>query len=191
MPVTTIVGIQGKNWALLGADTRISDEEKIYQMPKTIAKIIEIEEGIFIACAGDLRAINILQGGMRINNQNLSMSNEHYLTNVFIPTLRKVFTNHGYERTQEGVSSMESEFLLAYYGQLYAIGSDYSWIQDSRGLYGLGSGGSIALGALAALVTPTPQRTMAKKMATQALDIACAYNADSAPPYTLKICELQ
>lgn len=187
--MTTIVGIQGKNWALIGADTRISDEEMIYQMPKSISKIIEIEEGIYIACAGDLRAINILQGGVKFNVRNQTDSNEQYLTNVFIPALRKVFTNHGYERTQEGVSSTESEFLLAYYGQLYAIGSDYSWIQDSRGLYGLGSGGTLALGALSALAPPSPQKALAKKMATQALDIACAYNADSAPPYTLRICE--
>jgi len=41
--MTTLVGIQGRNWALLGADTRIADDSTIYRLAKGHSKIIEHE----------------------------------------------------------------------------------------------------------------------------------------------------
>jgi choline dehydrogenase len=101
----------------------------------------------------------------------------------------KAFVEAGYEKTTEGQSSHESEFLIIYNGKIYEVGSDYSWVQDSRGVYGLGSAGSIALGALACLSGDLVTRAEARKWANKALEIACEYNSDSAPPFHLVIKE--
>jgi len=64
--MTTLVGIQGRNWALLGADTRIAEDGSIYQMVKGSSKILQLDD-FTIACAGDVRAINILESGLKIS----------------------------------------------------------------------------------------------------------------------------
>ena len=184
--MTTLVGIQGRNWALLGADTRIADDSTIYKLAKGHSKIIEHEE-FTIACAGDLRAINILQAGLKLPKTYVAQNDSHFVTSFLIPAMRKAFADAGYEKTTEGQSSHESEFLVAYHGKIYEIGSDYSWVQDSRGVYALGSGGAIALGALASMQGDTTTRTEARKIANKALEIASAYNSDTAPPFHVVI----
>ena len=180
--MTTLIGIQGRNWALLGADTRIADNSTIYKMAKGHSKIIETED-FTIACAGDLRAINIIQAGLKLPRTYIAKDDAHFITAFLIPTMRKAFTDAGYEKTSDGQSSHESEFLVIYKGNIYEIGSDYSWVQDARGIYALGSGGAIALGALASMQGDLVTRTEARKMANKALEIASAYNSDTAPPF--------
>jgi hypothetical protein len=58
--MTTIVAVQGDGWAVVGADSRISDEGRIYSMAKGCGKIVRNADYLFGA-AGDLRAINILE----------------------------------------------------------------------------------------------------------------------------------
>ena len=179
--MTTLVGIQGKSWALLGADTRITSEGTIYRMAKNHSKIVDVD-GVLIASAGDVRGANILEYGLKIPKVT-AKSDEHFITSFLIPAIRQAFADAGYEKTSDGVSSHETEFLVAYNGKIFEIDSDYSWVQDSRNIYALGSGGAIALGALATLVGDSVTRTEARKWAIKALDIASDYNADTAPPY--------
>jgi len=183
--VTTLVGIQGRSWALIGADTRISSDGTIYKMPKGQSKIVEID-GILIASAGDVRGANILDHQLKIPKVS-AKSDEHYITAFLIPAIRQAFADAGYEKTSDGVSSHETEFLVAYNGRIYEIDSDYSWIQDSRNIYALGSGGLIALGALATLVGDSITRTEARKWALKSLEIASQYNSDTAPPFHILI----
>lgn len=183
--MTTLVGIQGRNWALLGADTRITSEGTIYRMPKKYSKITDID-GILIASAGDVRGANILDYGLKIPKVT-AKSDEHFITCFLIPAIRQAFADSGFEKTSDGVSSHEGEFLVAYKGRIYEIDSDYSWVQDSRNIYALGSGGQIAIGALATLVGDSITRSEARQWATKALDVASQYNADTAPPFHIVI----
>ena len=50
-------------------------------------------------------------------------------------------------------------------------------------------GGAIALGALACLSGDAVTRAEGRKWATKALEIACEYNADTAPPFHIVIKE--
>lgn len=186
--MTTIVGIQGRNWALLGADSRIADNSTIYKMVKGYSKIIEGED-FTLACAGDVRAINLLQSLLKLPKTFVAKDDAHFITGFLIPAIRKVFIDAGHEKTLEGQSSHESDFLVIYNGKIYEIGSDYAWVQDSRGIYGIGSGGSFALGALACLTGVSINRSEARRWATKALEIACDYNSDSAPPFHIVIKE--
>ena len=172
--MTTLVGIQARNWALLGADTRVTEDGSIYQMAKERSKIIQHDD-FTIACAGDMRAINILESGLKIPKTTVVKNDAHFVTGFLVPA--------GYEKTSEGQSSHESEFLVIYHAKIYALGGDYSWVQDSRGIYALGSGGQVALGALASLVGDTITRRDARTWALKALDIASKYNSDTAPPF--------
>lgn len=186
--MTTLIGIQGRNWALLGADTRVADDSTIYKMTKSNSKIIE-HEYFTIACAGDLRAINILQSELKLPRSFVAKNDAHFITGFLIPAMRKAFADAGYEKTVDGQSTHDTEFLVIYNGQIYEIGEDYAWIQDARGIYGLGSGGAIALGALAAIKGHVVTKTEARKWAAKALEIACEYNSGSAPPFDIVIRE--
>lgn len=186
--MTTLIGIQGRNWALLGADSRIADDSRIYKLPKGHSKIIE-HELFTIACAGDLRAINILQSELKLPRTFVAKDDAHFMTAFLIPAIRKAFADAGYEKTTEGQSTHDSEFLVIFNGKIYELGSDYSWVQDARGIYGLGSGGSLALGALACLSGDLVSRAEARKWASKALEVACEYNSDSAPPFHIVIKE--
>lgn len=183
--MTTLIGIQGKSWALLGADTRVTSEGTIYRMPKSQSKIVAIED-VVIASAGDVRGANILQHGLKIPKVT-AKSDEHFVTSFLIPAIRQAFSDAGYEKTSDGVSSHETEFLVAYNGRIYEIDCDYSWVQDARNIYALGSGGAIAIGALATMVGDSITKTEARKWALKALDVASQYNADTAPPFHIHI----
>lgn len=186
LPMTTLVGIQGRNWALLGADTRIAEDGSIYQMVKGSSKILQHDD-FTIACAGDMRAINILESGLKIPKSTFIKNDAHFVTAFLIPAIKKAFFDAGYEKTTEGQTSHESEFLIIYHAKIYALGGDYSWIQDARGIYALGAGGQIALGALATLVGDTVNRREARAWALKALDVASKYNSDTAPPFHVVI----
>jgi hypothetical protein len=166
----------------LGADSRIADDSTIYKLAKGYSKIIE-HELFTIACAGDLRAINILKAGLKIPKNYVAQNDDDFITVLLIPAMRKAFSDGGYEKTSDGQSSHESEFLVVYKAKIYELGSDYSWVRDSRGVYAIGSGGQIALGALASMHGDFITRTEAKKVAAKALEIASDYNSDTAPPF--------
>lgn len=183
--MTTLIGIQGRSWALVGADTRVTSDGTIYRMPKNQSKIVSVD-GILIASAGDVRGGNILEHGLKIPKVT-SKSDEHFITSYLIPAIRTAFSDAGYEKTSDGVSSHETEFLVIYNGKIYEVDSDYSWVQDSRNIYALGSGGMIALGSLATMVGDSITKTEARKWALKALEVASQYNADTAPPFHVVI----
>ena len=189
LPMTTLVGIQARNWALLGADTRVTEDGSIYQMAKERSKIIQHDD-FTIACAGDMRAINILESGLKIPKSTFIKNDAQFVTGFLVPAMKKAFCDAGYEKTSEGQASHESEFLVIYKAKIYALGGDYSWVQDSRGIYALGSGGQVALGALASLVGDSITRRDARAWALKALDIASNYNSDTAPPFHVVIKDL-
>ena len=58
--MTTIAAIQGENWAAIGYDSRLTeDNSKIYTLPKDNGKVNR-NGPYLIGAAGDMRAINIL-----------------------------------------------------------------------------------------------------------------------------------
>lgn len=178
--MTTIVGVQGSGWAVIAGDSRVSTD-RVYSLADT-GKVVNHGE-IVIASCGDLRGVNLLAHAFKPPAINGSTDMDEWITMKFIPALRKCYELHGYEKKENEVVSTENEILVAARGIIYEIGDDYSWIRDRTGLYGLGSGGDIALGALAILnahVADTPEE--AAQLASLAVEVASRFDPATGRP---------
>jgi ATP-dependent protease HslVU (ClpYQ) peptidase subunit len=110
-----------------------------------------------------------------------------YMTQKFIPQMRKNFVDAGIDMKEDGdVAQNEGGFLVSIKGQVFSISDDYSWDTDVRNVYVMGSGGDVALGALAALgVEKVKTVNQAETMIRKAIAIAIQYdNMCSEPIHT-------
>lgn len=148
--MTVIIGIQGPSWALLACDSRTSEESGRHLITPN-PKIIN-NNGILIAGSGASRGSNILQFGYVVPKPKPGQNLDHYISRVFIPRMHDEFKKAGYDMKEDGdVASQDSAFFVAVRGVIYPIWQDYSWDTDESGVYYMGSGGDVALGALDAL----------------------------------------
>lgn len=190
--MTTIIGIQGEDYCLLVADTRITSTSEdgtpnqINTLRQDTSKIA-INGKYAIGTAGDLRAINLLTHTLQLPACPPNLKNkklDEFITNKIIPTIRNLFETHGYTTHEPKTNKAEhdSELLLAINNTLYLIDGDYAWFTDQTGIYATGTGAPYALGALTA--QPTPKNsTQAKKQALKAIAIASKYDPNTGHPY--------
>lgn len=168
--MTTIVGIQGDGWAVLGSDSRsTSDAGSMVNM--ATPKIVQ-NGPYLIAGAGSVRGCNILQFGWTPPKPRGDL--DKFMTKHFIPAMRKVFLENGYDiKAESQAAEHDSEFLVAIDGVIYPIYDDYSWERSADPYYTIGSGGKYALGALMASsyeYTFNPEG--AEKLVYEAISIA-------------------
>jgi ATP-dependent protease HslVU (ClpYQ) peptidase subunit len=180
--MTTLVAIQGDGWTVLGCDSRLSDDNGRFSIAKE-EKIVD-NNGILIAGSGSTRAINILHYGYPQPKPTASEDLNNFMTRKFIPEMRKHFSEGGIDmKGDENVSKNEGGFLVSVKGQIFAVQEDYSWDTDISNVYVMGSGGDVALGALAALgvqKVKTPEQ--AEKIIRKAIAIAINYDMYCSEP---------
>ena len=201
--MTTIVGLQGDNFAVVYVDSRISSSDS----GGYISQISTLKEGCgkvavngkyLLGAAGDVRAINILHHVFQPPTPPINMRGkklDQFFTAKFIPALRECFEQQGYaipdiKEDKEHIAEQASTILVVIHGIIYVVDGDYSWTSDSSGMYALGSGSSYALGALQALATnrklTIPQ---AKKLDLKALSTAAKFDPYTGPPFHYHIQE--
>jgi len=194
--MTTIIGIQGDDYSLIVADSRISDIDRdgdvlqISTLATGFNKVASSKQ-FLIGAAGDLRAINLLHHAFvpstppTVTGKKL----DAYITVKFIPELRACFDLHGYslpERDSSNhIAEQGSTIMCSINGSIYIIDSDYSWIVEQSGMYAIGSGGAYALGALHALAGGKKlELQQAKRIALKAIAIAAKYDPCTGAPYS-------
>ena len=157
-------------------------------------KVTEDEDGNYLfAITGACRGGNLLQQGWEpptppvwTDIDNL----DKFMTRDFIPQMREVFIDSGYEGIAlDGESAThDTNFIVAVHGIIYPIFNDYSWDRDERKIYYNGSGGDVALGAMVALGIDKCKNDPAKAQGIikKAIEAACKFNAYCAPPVIIK-----
>jgi ATP-dependent protease HslVU (ClpYQ) peptidase subunit len=174
--MTTLVAIQGDGWSVMGCDSRLSDEHGRFQIAKT-PKIVE-NNSILIGGCGSSRASNVLHYGYVQPKPTLKEDLSVYMTQKFIPAMRKNFIDAGIDMKEDGdVAQIDGGFIISVKGQVFSVSEDYSWDTDVRNVYVMGSGGDVALGALAALgVEKVNTIKEAERMIRKAISIAIQYD---------------
>ena len=174
--MTTLVAIQGDGWSVMGCDSRLSDEHGRFQVAKT-PKIVE-NNSILIGGCGSSRASNILHYGYVQPKPTLKEDLNVYMTQKFIPAMRRNFVDAGIDMKEDGdVAQIDGGFIISVKGQVFSVSDDYSWDTDIRNVYVMGSGGDVALGALAALgVEKVKTIKEAERMIRKAISIAIQYD---------------
>jgi len=195
--MTTIVGIQGDSYALICADSRITEADGDGHSAQSMSlkelgfKIAQNGRWL-MGVAGDVRAINILTHALNPPTPPASLKGrklDHFITTKFVPAVRECFDSEGYstphsESSQHGAEHA-SVIMTAINSTIYVIDGDYSWVSDSFGVYAIGSGAQFALGSLATTI-PTGGKVglgTAKQAALKAMGVAGRYDPGTAAPY--------
>jgi ATP-dependent protease HslVU (ClpYQ) peptidase subunit len=145
--MTAIVGIQGKDWAVIAADSMTTYDDKPY-FSKSFEKVARKGDYVF-AFAGDAIAGNIANFIWTPPKFIKTMPTDIFVQTKVLPSLRDVMKDNGYEPDTAKNPDAGFDALICVNGIIYEVDQDYLWSRDDRGLYAVGSGGPIALGALA------------------------------------------
>jgi ATP-dependent protease HslVU (ClpYQ) peptidase subunit len=145
--MTAIVGIQGKGWAVIAADSMTTYDDKPYYA-KGMDKAVRKGDYVF-AFAGDAIAGNIAEFLWTPPKFIKTMPLDAFMQVKVLPSLRDAMKEHGYEPDVIKDPNAGFDALMCLNGVIYEIDEEYMWSRDDRGLYSVGSGGQLALGALA------------------------------------------
>jgi ATP-dependent protease HslVU (ClpYQ) peptidase subunit len=145
--MTAIVGIQGKGWAVIAADSMTTYDDKPYYA-KGMDKAVRKGDYVF-AFAGDAVAGNIAEFLWTPPKIIKTMPLDAFVQVKVLPSLRDAMKEHGYEPDAIKDPNAGFDALISLNGVIYEIDEEYMWSRDDRGLYAVGSGGQLALGALA------------------------------------------
>lgn len=187
--MTTLAAYQGDGWAVIGADSRASDEDGRV-MDLATPKIVKNGEYL-IAVSGASRGGNIAQFGWTPPKAPRSTDPtvlDKFVTRKLIPSLRQAFIEAGYDAKDDGDAAwQDSNLLIIFNGVIYPIFNDYSWDRESRNIYYSGSGGDVALGAMVALgIEKAKTVEAAEKIVYKAVELAAKWDAYTNPPIIVR-----
>lgn len=160
--MTTLLGIQGDDFGVLAADSLLIGGNKPYAADG-MCKIRYIN-GVWIGFAGDGIAIDMVAGWKPDTHtwHDLAMSLKHH------------FALKNYVHADDAWDA-----LCLVNGVIVEISSDYSWLRDDDRIYGVGSGGDYAIGALASMKSPWANAEKAIRAAKAALKVSARYDINT------------
>lgn len=173
--MTCIVGLIENGIAYMGGDSALSMGWTRDTL--SMRKIFNVNR-FMIGFCGDWRMANIMQHHLNIAPQMKGESDEHYVVVALIDNIRHTAKEMGQSTIDKNHESISGSFLVAYKGQLYSIGSDFSVATVTGNLYACGSGAEVALGAMVALSSMEP-----KARIKRALEISAQFIASVAAPF--------
>lgn len=191
--MTVLAAFQGNGFAIIGADSRATDDGGRVSVVSNKKVTTDEHNNYIFAITGACRGGNLVQQGWDPPTPPVWESVEEldkFMTRDFIPQMRDVFIDAGYEGvTLDGSGAMhDTNFIVAVHGIIYPIYGDYSWDRDARNIYYNGSGGDVALGVMVGLgidkCADNPKR--AKEIIKKAVEAACQYNAYCALPIVIE-----
>ena len=170
--MTTIIGIQHKDHAILASDGQITHDDRIYRHPK-MDKIAKVGEYL-ISGAGDVAACDIAMNLWKPPKPTIRDKENLYqfVISKVVPSLKKCFADNSYAGGAKKVPNWR--LLIALNGEIFQINSDFCVLVRDDGYYGMGSGSPFALGALYAGAT-----------AIKALEIATTNDINTSAPFSI------
>lgn len=160
--MTTIIGVQKKDRAVIGADSLMSGGERNYE---GTLKIIE-RNGYVYAGAGDPRPLQLALYTWRppqISARTKDLMK--FMVNSVAPSLGQLWEKGKIDfKTGEEDDRPTIDLIIALRGEIFEIDQTLTVTRDTNGLYAAGSGGDYALAALHAGATPRKAMEIAEKM---------------------------
>lgn len=184
--MTTIVAYQGEGFAILGADSQITDGDKRILSPST-PKITKIGKYL-LAVSGDCRPGDILMYLWKPPAYD-GTDAVKFVGRKIIPSIIAAFKAQGYDYTKDSASY---SYLLAFNGNIFEIGDELSISQSSDGIYGVGSGSPYALGVMKyALAFERGIAAATLQSVTDAIEcaltISTGYDINTAAPFQIEV----
>lgn len=144
--MTTIVGLCKDGTVTLGADSQVTNGDRINN--SLIMEKITKNNGYLIAGSGDSTPCDILQHIFIPPVPTVAERKNLYkfMITKFVPAMRECLEDNGYKADPKEDSGFS--MLIAYDGELFDIGDDFSVLLNDTGIYGVGNGSKYAIGAL-------------------------------------------
>ena len=144
--MTTIVGVCKNGNVTMGADSQVTDGDR-RNNSLTMEKITK-NNGYLIAGSGDSTPCDILQHIFIPPVPTIKERDNLYkfMITKFVPAMRECLEENGYKPDPKDSDSGFS-MLIAFDGELFDIGDDFSVLLNSDGIYGVGNGSRYAIGA--------------------------------------------
>jgi ATP-dependent protease HslVU (ClpYQ) peptidase subunit len=144
--MTTIVGVVKNGNVTLGADSQVTDNDR-KNNSLTMEKITK-NNGYFIAGSGDSTPCDILQHIFipPVPNATERKNIYKFMITKFVPSMRECLEDNGYKADPKEDSGFS--MLIAFDGEIFDIGDDFSVVLNDDGIYGVGNGSKYAIGAL-------------------------------------------
>jgi ATP-dependent protease HslVU (ClpYQ) peptidase subunit len=149
--MTTIVGTCKNGQVILGADSQVTDGDR-KNNSLSMEKITK-NNGYLIAGSGDATPCDILQHIFIPPVPTVAERKNLYkfMITKFVPAMREALDEAGYKPDPKEDSGFS--MLIAFDGELFDIGDDFSVLLNDTGIYGVGNGSRYAIGALCAGAT--------------------------------------
>jgi len=152
--MTTIVAVQLDNKVVFGADSQVTAPNgRRYKNPQMV-KISEVGQYL-IAGSGECAPCDIAQH-LWIPPKPIGSDWDdlyHFMIAKVVPSLKACFKTNEYKWNETDDDESKFSFLIAIGGQVFELADDMSITLTDHGFYGVGSGSSYAVGALAAGAT--------------------------------------
>lgn len=172
--MTTIVAVQEKGNVVFASDSQTSwGHRKSFSAEKLFSN-----GTLLIGASGDVRVSNVFEvADLPQPESHLKKRGDIYrwLVNTLVPSLQKALEEAGTLSTENGETGNRGSFLVAVNNQVFEVSSDFAVTTERTGQYAIGSGGAIAIGALAAGAS-----------AREAVKIATLHDAYSGGTVTVK-----
>jgi len=133
-PMTTLIAFQGPNFAILGADSQITDGDKRIISP-SITKVVKLGKYL-VGLAGDVRPGDLLAFNWKPSAYD-GTDPVKFMGRKVIPSILAAFKAQGYDHTKESASY---SYLLAFAGNVFEIADDWSSSHSFDAIYAVGSG---------------------------------------------------
>ena len=145
--MTTIIGIQEDDYCIIAADSRTTaDGGRPFTHP-SVPKITK-RGNILIAGAGSVMPCDTIQHVWKPPAIPKRKDLYSFVVAEVVPSIRLCLKDHGYVQDKDSEDD-GFQFLLAINGTIYQIDDSYAAYMRDDGIYGIGSGSSYAVGALA------------------------------------------
>lgn len=186
--MTSIFSYQGAGFAILGADSQITDGDKRIISPTT-PKIVKVGKYLLAVC-GEVRPGDILMYNWKPPLYD-GTDPVVFTGRKIIPSIIKAFKDNGYDHQKEGASFA---YLLAFNGNIFEIGNDLGISQSIDFTYGIGSGSAYGIGYLTSMadvygeaVGETMDINTATNAIKTALELAARFDVNTCAPFQVEI----
>jgi ATP-dependent protease HslVU (ClpYQ) peptidase subunit len=148
--MTTLIAYQGDGFCVIAADSQTTFNNMSADC-SPMGKIA-VNGKFLVSAAGTVRGMNLIQHSFRPPALRFNTDLDSYMINKFVPSLRKIFIQSGYDIKDSGdIASHENDFIVAVNGTLFFVDSVYGVERNKDNIHITGSGQSLALGAAHAL----------------------------------------
>lgn len=149
--MTTIVAIKTPSGVSIGADSKVTDGSGAWWSHPAAKKMREVN-GFIVAGSGEVAALDIAlhiwQPPAPTNADKKDLY--HFVVAKVVPSLKQCFKDNEYkwQPDKDEDDDQKFSFLICVGGDIFEFGDDFGVVMRSSGIYGIGSGSDIALGAI-------------------------------------------